>query len=185
MLLGISAIIYFHILQYIDILPDEGVVNIFWKLVHCIPKLDDMPFLSMKIIFSKIMISLIEIGFADVFQRLCLTYFILFPFSGTSSQSSKKDGRRRSNTFIKDRPNSSMAAAGITFHRGFSHEDIWLLHQILIILMAQYSLHWRQLFMIVFPLTMSIKHQNVSSYFTFHHYFSSHQRMCMNFYSMC
>jgi hypothetical protein len=60
---------------------------------------------------------------------------------GTSSQSSKKDGRRRSNTFIKDRPNSSMAAAGITFHRGFSHEDTWLLHQILIILMAQYSLH--------------------------------------------
>ena len=131
-----------------------------------------MPFLSMKIIFSKIMISLIEIGFADVFQRLCLTYFILFPFSGTSSQSSKKDGRRRSNTFIKERPNSSMAAAGITFHRGFSHEDTWnLLHKILIILMAQYSLHWRQLFMIVFPLTMSIKHQNVSSYFTFHHYF--------------
>ena len=119
-----------------------------------------MPFSSMKIIFSKIMISLIEIGFADVFQRLCLTYFILFPFSGTSSQSSKKDGRRRSNTFIKDRPNSSMAAAGITFHRGFSHEDTWLiLHKILIILMAQYSLHWRQVFMIVFPLTMSIKHQ--------------------------
>ena len=132
-----------------------------------------MPFLSMKIIFSKIMISLIEIGFADVFQRLCLTYFILFPFSGTSSQSSKKDGRRRSNTFIKDRPNSSMAAAGITFHRGFSHEDIWLLHQILIILMAQYSLHWRQVFMIVFPLTMSIKHQTflptLHFIITFHH----------------
>ena len=183
MLLGISAIIYFHTLQYIDILDGE-VVKIFLYLVHCIPKLDDMPFSSMKIIFSKIMISLIEIGFADVFQRLCLTYFILFPFSGTSSQSSKKDGRRRSNTFIKDRPNSSMAAAGITFHRGFSHEDT-LLHKILIIVIAQYSFHWRQLFMIVFPLTMSIKHQNVSSYFTFHHYFSSHQRMCMNFYSMC
>ena len=183
MLLGISAIIYFHTLQYIDFLHDE-VVDIFWYIVHCIPKLDNMPFSSMKIIFSKIMISLIEIGFADVFQRLCLTYFILFPFSGTSSQSSKKDGRRRSNTFIKDRPNSSMAAAGITFHRGFSHEDTWLLHQILIILMAQYSLHWRQLFMIVFPLTMNIKHQNVSSYFTFHYRFSS-QCMCMTFYSMC
>ena len=120
-----------------------------------------MQFHSMRIIFSsKITIPLIEITFDDVFQILYLTYSILFPFSGTSLKSSKKDGRRRSNTFITDRPNSSMAAAaGFTFHSEFSHEDTWLLHKILIILIAQYSLHWRQLFMIVFPLTMSIKHQ--------------------------
>ena len=119
-----------------------------------------------------------------MFSRYCIWLILFsFPFSGTSSKSSKKDGRRRSNMFVTDRPNSnSSAAAGFTFHRGFSHEDI-LLHKILIILIAQYSLHWRrQLFMIVFPLTMSIKHQNVSSYFTFHHCFSSHQQsMCMNF----
>ena len=128
----------------------------------------------MRIIFSsKITIPLIEITFDDVFQILYLTYSILFPFSGTSLKSSKKDGRRRSNTFITDRPNSSMAAAGFVFHRGFSHEDTWLLHKILIILIAQYSLHWRQLFMIVFPLTMSIKHQTflptLHFIITFHH----------------
>ena len=127
-----------------------------------------------------------------MFSRYCIWLILFFfPFSGTSLKSYKKDGRRHSNTFSTDRPNSSSssraAAAKFTFLRGFSHEDTWLiLHKILIILMAQYSLHWRQVFMIVFPLTMSIKHQNVSSYFTFHHYFSSHQQegMFMNFYSM-
>ena len=150
----------------------------------------------MRIIFSsKITIPLIEITFDDVFQILYLTYSILFPFSGTSLKSSKKDGRRRSkhsNTFIRDQLNSTMAAAGFTFHRGFSHEDTWLLHKILIILIAQYSLHWRQLFMIVFPLTMSIKHQTflptLHFIITFHHI----SKACawilqhvLNFYSCC
>ena len=132
---------------------------------------------------TKIMVPLITIVGLMMFSRYCIWLILFsFPFSGTSSKSSKKDGRRRSNTFVKDRPNLN-SAGGFIFHRGFSHEDT-LLHKILIIVIAQYSFHWRQLFMIVFPLTMNIKHQNVSSYFTFHYRFSS-QCMCMTFYSMC
>ena len=114
-----------------------------------------------------------------MFSRYCIWLILFFfPFSGTSLKSYKKDGRRHSNTFSTDRPNSSSssrtAAAKFTFLRGFSHEDTWLiLHKILIILMAQYSLHWRQVFMIVFPLTMSIKHQTflptLHFIITFHH----------------
>lgn len=126
-----------------------------------------------------------------MFSRYCIWLILFFfPFSGTSSKSSKKDGRRRSNVFSTDRPNSSSmaGAAAFSFHRGFSHEDTWLiLHKILIILMAQYSLHWRQVFMIVFPLTMSIKHQTflptLHFIITFHH-INKQEGMFMNFYSM-
>lgn len=185
MLLGISGIIYFHTLQYIDFLHDVRSSKYFLKSssVHTQNGWYAV-FEHENHIFKDHDLTNWD-WFCWCFPEIVFDLFHSFPVF-RNFFAIKQKRRKKTFRYVYQRPTKFFHGSS----RNYVSQRIFPRGHLVAASDSHYShgtifITLTTTFYDCFSVNNEYKTSNVSSYFTFHHYFSSHQRMCMNFYSMC